>query len=438
VQNNRVKVLEDKRYDYDGFGRLIRKRIGSHTEQHYRYDHQHRLTQVTVVRAGKDGQPQSQVFSYQYDALGRRIAKTDNFGTTLFTWEGMRLLQERRQQNTSTYIYEPESYVPLARIDGSGAVEPHPAAAHALGGDAEQGKLGSVPTTNPGWSDRFNIATAANDGPTHTPAKADATTAATGAPTAQVYYFHTQPNGLPEELSDSGGNLVWQAQYTTWGSTVREVWQSYDTAGRPQQQLASQTASLQQNLRMQGQYLDRETGLHYNTFRYYDADLGAFTTPDPIGLLGGLNLHMYASNPLSWIDPWGLSPVCRMSGAGHSKASNLPVVRPGTKQWDAAVAALKNGGKGDIRVANAADAKALLTQARGGMDRRKMYSNDGDYSKGYQVHKPQPGADRGGNRLPAKERWRKGEVDGGVGNDRPHIKWKDQNGRDQGHIFFDD
>ncbi|MDA8447261.1 RHS repeat-associated core domain-containing protein [Acidovorax valerianellae] len=38
---------------------------------------------------------------------------------------------------------------------------------------------------------------------------------------------------------------------------------------------------------MQGQYLDRETGLHYNTFRYYDPDLGAFTTPDPIGLAGG-------------------------------------------------------------------------------------------------------------------------------------------------------
>jgi RHS repeat-associated protein len=330
VQDNRVKVLEDKRYDYDGFGRLIRKRIGSHTEQHYRYDHQHRLTQVAVVRAGKDGQPQSQVFSYQYDALGRRIAKTDNFGTTLFTWEGMRLLQERRQQNTSTYIYEPESYVPLARIDGSGAVEPHPAAAHALGGDAEQGKLGSVPTTNPGWSDRFNIATAANDGPTHTPAKADATTAATGAPTAQVYYFHTQPNGLPEELSDSGGNLVWQAQYTTWGSTVREVWQSYDTAGRPQQQLASQTASLQQNLRMQGQYLDRETGLHYNTFRYYDADLGAFTTPDPIGLLGGLNLHQYAPNPILWIDPWGWAcgPTWTKKGWKHVNERHVMTTKP--------------------------------------------------------------------------------------------------------------
>ncbi|RYG98185.1 MAG: hypothetical protein EON58_07895 [Alphaproteobacteria bacterium] len=133
------------------------KEIGSHTEQHYRYDHQHRLTQVAVVRAGQDGQPQSQVFSYQYDALGRRIAKTDSFGTTVFTWEGMRLLQESTGQQTSTYIYEPGSYVPLARIDGANAIEPHPAAAHSLGGDAEQGKQASVPTTNPQWADRFNV-----------------------------------------------------------------------------------------------------------------------------------------------------------------------------------------------------------------------------------------------------------------------------------------
>ena len=62
-----------------------------------------------------------------------------------------------------------------------------------------------------------------------------------------------------------------------------------------------------QNLRMQGQYLDRETGLHYNLFRYYDPDSGRFTQQDPIGLAGGINLYQYAPNALSWIDPWGLS-----------------------------------------------------------------------------------------------------------------------------------
>ncbi|MDK2632494.1 RHS repeat-associated core domain-containing protein [Pantoea stewartii subsp. indologenes] len=44
---------------------------------------------------------------------------------------------------------------------------------------------------------------------------------------------------------------------------------------------------VEQNLRMQGQYLDRETGLHYNLFRYYDPDSGRFTQHDLIGLAGG-------------------------------------------------------------------------------------------------------------------------------------------------------
>ena len=52
--------------------------------------------------------------------------------------------------------------------------------------------------------------------------------------------------------------------------------------------------------------MDRETGLHYNTFRYYDPDTGRFTQPDPIGLLGGINLYQYAPNGLTWIDPSGL------------------------------------------------------------------------------------------------------------------------------------
>jgi len=42
--------------------------------------------------------------------------------------------------------------------------------------------------------------------------------------------------------------------------------------------------------------------LHYNTFRYYDPDIGRFTPPDPIRLAGGLNQYQYAPNPIMWID----------------------------------------------------------------------------------------------------------------------------------------
>ncbi|WP_306475297.1 RHS repeat-associated core domain-containing protein, partial [Erwinia amylovora] len=68
-----------------------------------------------------------------------------------------------------------------------------------------------------------------------------------------------------------------------------------------------------QPLRYAGQYADSETGLHYNLFRYYEPDVGRFTTQDPVGLAGGLNLYAYAPNPYGWVDPLGLAK-CGASG----------------------------------------------------------------------------------------------------------------------------
>ncbi|HCD1085670.1 TPA: hypothetical protein JD645_RS15565 [Proteus mirabilis] len=39
--------------------------------------------------------------------------------------------------------------------------------------------------------------------------------------------------------------------------------------------------------------------------------MGRFIMPDPIGLLGGINLYQYAPNPMSWVDPFGLMTLYR-------------------------------------------------------------------------------------------------------------------------------
>ena len=122
-----------------------------------------------------------------------------------------------------------------------------------------------------------------------------------------VRYYHNDLNGLPEQLTEADGQPVWQARYRVWGNTARETREAHFVEN--------------QNLRFQGQYLDRETGLHYNTFRFYDPDIGRFTTPDPIGLAGGLNLYQYAPNPVGWVDPWGWSctPNKKSSYQGKSR-----------------------------------------------------------------------------------------------------------------------
>ena len=89
-------------------------------------------------------------------------------------------------------------------------------------------------------------------------------------------------------LFDASGRIAWQAQHSVWGKA--EV---VAGDGSPQP------------LRYPGQYHDAGTGLHYNTFRYYDPESGRYLTPDPIGLDGGFNLYSYVHDPLSWMDPWG-------------------------------------------------------------------------------------------------------------------------------------
>ncbi|RMP77792.1 hypothetical protein ALQ15_200031 [Pseudomonas syringae pv. actinidiae] len=73
----------------------------------------------------------------------------------------------------------------------------------------------------------------------------------------KVYYFHTDQIGTPLEITDAEAQIVWQAKYRAWGSVEKLV-----------------VNEVEQNLRFQGQYFDVETGLHYNTFRYYDPEIG--------------------------------------------------------------------------------------------------------------------------------------------------------------------
>ncbi|MBO0492300.1 RHS repeat-associated core domain-containing protein [Pseudomonas sp. Marseille-Q1929] len=129
-------------------------------------------------------------------------------------------------------------------------------------------------------------------------------------PLQKIRYYHNDLNGLPEQLTEADGHDVWRATYRVWGNTLEEVREPYYIE--------------EQNLRFQGQYLDRETGLHFNTFRFYDPDVGRFTTPDPIGLAGGINAYTYADNPFAWVDPLGLTCANNGKVHGNSHSSKNP------------------------------------------------------------------------------------------------------------------
>ena len=119
-------------------------------------------------------------------------------------------------------------------------------------------------------------------------------------PLIQIYHYHCNHLGTPQELSDEKGDIVWLSYDRAWGGSFDSIYkqQFIDNFAITENEL--------QPIKFQGQSLDTETGLHYNRFRYYDSDVGMFISRDPIGLLGGNNVFQYAPNPIGWIDPWGL------------------------------------------------------------------------------------------------------------------------------------
>ena len=87
-------------------------------------------------------------------------------------------------------------------------------------------------------------------------------------------------------MTDKDGNLLWFGNYTGWGC-LKEETKVADSAYQP--------------FRIQNQYADCETGLHYNFFRYYEPETGRFVSQDPIGLLGVvtfIGLHLMRKDGL--------------------------------------------------------------------------------------------------------------------------------------------
>ncbi|WP_308021770.1 RHS domain-containing protein, partial [Neisseria canis] len=126
-----------------------------------RYDADNQLTEARIEQEGR----RSEHWHYRYDALGRRVSKQNahNQTETRFLWEGSRLLQEYGDKATYTYVYtEQGSYEPLAQI----------------------------------------VQTANRDG-----GKAD----------RQILYYHNDQIGIPREMTDAEGNIVWRGEYGGWG-----------------------------------------------------------------------------------------------------------------------------------------------------------------------------------------------------------------------------
>lgn len=181
VRGNRLTMHGDCHYEYDEFGNLTEERRGKDQRlvTRYTYDCEHRLSSVT--------KPDGGTWHYEYDAFGRRIAKTNGLTRTEFLWQGDRLIAEETGDQYRTYVYEPDTFKPLALVDGCGPEQ------------------------------------------------------------ASIYYYHLDHLGTPQELTNAEGDLVWSVTYRAYGNVVRALVNEIDNPIRFQGQYHDPETGLHYN-----------------------------------------------------------------------------------------------------------------------------------------------------------------------------------------------
>jgi RHS repeat-associated protein len=117
-----------------------------------------------------------------------------------------------------------------------------------------------------------------------------------GSPSPLIRYQYSNHLGSASLELDDVGQIISYEEYYPYGGT------SYQ-AGRSAVEVALK------RYRYTGMERDEESGLSYHGARYYASWLGRWTSCDPSGLGGGMNLYSYgADSPVLFVDPSGNEP----------------------------------------------------------------------------------------------------------------------------------
>jgi len=120
----------------------------------------------------------------------------------------------------------------------------------------------------------------------------DKTAGEDGSPPQFVRYQSGNHLGSASLELDDQARIISYEEYSPYGST------SY-------QAVRNQTKTLKR-YRYTGKERDEETGFAYHGARYYAGWLGRWTTADPVGTQGGINLYAYTlGNPIRKVDQTG-------------------------------------------------------------------------------------------------------------------------------------
>ncbi len=240
-------VTDEHGLVFDQAGRVI-------GDGRFRYEYTARGQVASVL----DLRTQRRIASYAYNHRGQRVRKIvhsadgEGASTRYFLWDEQRLAAEIGPDGRILAQYlaldDGRRILPIARLENPGVRR-----LRVGGGGAQDRAFGG-----------------------------------------SVLAIHADHRGAPVALTDARGRLAWQAEVASSGRAAP----------------ASVSRGIEMNLRLPGQYFDRETGLHDNWHRTYDPERGRFLQPDPLGYPDGPDTYAYAGgDPVNRVDPLGLYEI---------------------------------------------------------------------------------------------------------------------------------
>jgi RHS repeat-associated protein len=269
------QLQQDEKYNYyyDGEGNLLLKEFRSNPNERTEDKTAYAAERKIILKGSATGwaykwagngmlkqviNPGGATVEFHYDPLGRRVAKEYKGTVTRWVWNGNTPLHEWNYKG---------QYPPHTSIDEDGTItEEREPVENIITWIFEDESF--VPCAKIDEKKKYSIVTD---------------------------YLGTATHGY-----DAEGKIVWERELDCYGKS------------RKQKGAKDFCPYL-----YQGQYLDDETGLAYNRFRYYDVDSGGYISQDPIGLNGGTAFYGFVHDPNSHVDIFGWWSELLPSGMGH-------------------------------------------------------------------------------------------------------------------------
>ena len=130
-----------------------------------------------------------------------------SFGSIRFGWDGDLLALEIRGSRQSEYLYEPDSFIPLAKLESATHIQrPEHKAIHPK-------KVVSLFKTAQTDSEQKEAPAHASHAQEAIESEASVEAVKEKVKSFSVYYYHCDQIGAPQELTDEQGHIVWAAEY---------------------------------------------------------------------------------------------------------------------------------------------------------------------------------------------------------------------------------